>query len=119
MTSIRYSIKFYVGIALVIVSLIVGKITTITFFLYLNDTFIRTISMVLYILSWPALIVGAIWIGREYAHAIKKYASYQFYGQSLKKGTQKALSKTKQIHEQVREQVKTKISQVRKIRGGK
>lgn len=110
----NYSFKFYMGIIFIILSLLIGKITTLSFFFHLNDPLIRNLSIVIYILSWPLLIVGAIWVGREYANSIKKYASYRFYGQTIKKGTQHAIHKTKQIHNQVREQVKTKIERVKK-----
>ena len=92
-----FSLKFYLGIIFIVTSLIIGKVTLVTFVLYLNNPVERWLSLAIYILSWPLLIVGIWWIGKEYAAAVKKYVSYQFYHDSLKKGTQKAINKTRQF----------------------
>ena len=96
------SIKFYVGILFVALSLIIGKITTFMFLYYFNDMKIRWAAIIIYILSWPLLILGVYWIGKEYSASIKKYITYQYYHESIKSGTRKALYKTKQIGSSVK-----------------
>lgn len=92
-----FTIKFYLGIIFIILSLIIGKVTFVTFFLYIDDPTNRYLSILAYLLSWPLLIIGIWWVGQEYAKAVRKYASYQFYHESLKKSTQKAINKTREF----------------------
>jgi len=61
----HFSGKFYLGAVLILISLIIGKITTITFFFHFDDPFIRNISIIIYLISWPLLIIGVYWIGKE------------------------------------------------------
>lgn len=96
----KYSWKFYTGIFLIVASLIIGKITQIVFFLYLDNFWLVWTSVIIYILSWPMMILGIWWVGKEYADKIKKYADYKFYHQSLKTGTKRAIERTKQFHHQ-------------------
>lgn len=96
------SVKFYLGLLLVVVSLIIGKVTTFMFVLYFNETKIRWMAMIIYILSWPLLVLGIYWIGKEYSASIKKYITYQYYQESIKQGTRKALYKTKQMGSSVK-----------------
>lgn len=104
------TVKFYLGILFVALSLIIGKITTVMFFYYFNDAKMRGIAIILYILSWPLLILGVYWIGKEYNASIKKYITYQYYHESIRKGTQKALYTTKRISKSV----KNKFGEMRK-----
>lgn len=79
--------KFYLGIVFVVVSLIVGKVTTILFFVNIDNGTIRWVSLIVYLLSWPFLVMGIWWVGQEYAASIKKYFTYHFYGEKVKDKT--------------------------------
>ncbi len=91
----KYSTKFYVGIVLIVLSLVIGKITLATFIIYFNDDTIKLVSLIIYILSWPMLLLGVWWVGKEYADKVKRYFQYRYYHQHLVKGTKKAFQLTK------------------------
>lgn len=92
----KFSWKFYLGIFLIVASLIIGKIDLVVFALYLNNPAMRWAVIISYIISWTMLLIG-IWLaGREYYNAVKKYVDYKFYHESLKKGTRKAYDFTKE-----------------------
>lgn len=115
----KYSWKFYTGIVLIIASLIIGKITQLIFFLYLDDFWLMWSAVIIYILSWPMMILGIWWVGKEYADKIRKYADYKFYHQSLKAGTRRAVERTKQLHHQTQmigERVKKHFKKVGKLK---
>src|SRR3989344_4529458 len=97
----RFSVKFYVGIFFIIASLVIGKITTFLFIFHFDDVILRYTSAVIYLLSWPLLFLGIWWVGKEYSDAVRRYVSYQFYQESVKKGTKKAVEKTRQLHKAV------------------
>lgn len=105
MQQYRFSFQFYIGIVLIILSLIIGNVTKVFILLYFNDPDIRWISVMIYILSWPMLIVGAWWAGRETYQALKRYFSYRFYHQHLKEGTQKVYHRTKELKERVKQRI--------------
>ena len=108
---LRFSWKFYVGILLVLVSLVLGGITKIIFFLYFEDLFIKWTSVVIYIISWPMLIIGIYWVGKDYADALKKYFKLKFYREVAIKGTKKAYHKTKVVrHNAIRKTRKAIIT---------
>ncbi len=96
MLNLKYSAKFYVGIVLIILSLIIGKITTFYFITRFGDQLVMWTSLIIYILSWPMLIMGVWWVGEEYAEGIRKYFQYQFYHESLKRTGRKVIDKTKE-----------------------
>jgi len=108
MTRYHFSGKFYLGIVLIIVSLIIGKITQIIFLFNYSDTTIRWTSLIIYILSWIPFFIGAWWIGKEYTNAIRKYFSYKYYHQTIKSSTQKAFAKTKERTRNLQNKVKNK-----------
>lgn len=87
--------KFYLGILLFVSSLIVGKITTITFLLYRDDFTVKLVSIIIYIISWPMLFLGAWLAGREYINQLKKYLSYKYYHRHIREGTKKAIDTSK------------------------
>ncbi len=99
MRKLILSWKFYLGASLIILSFIIGAITHFTIIIYFNDHLWRWVSVVAYIISWPMLIIGAWWAGKEFVESVKKYFSYQFYSRRVKKGTRKvyrtAKNKTK------------------------
>lgn len=94
---LQLSARFYVGVIFIILSLIIGKITQVTFWYYYDNKVIRWTSAIVYILSWIPFIIGILWVGREYAQAIHRYFSYKFYHESLKRG----LLKTTQVGKKV------------------
>lgn len=91
----KFSWKFYAGIVLVILSFLMGKVTVATFLLHQELSW-RIGSVIVYILSWPILFVGILWIGTQYGEAVKRYMSYRFYHDSLKEGTKKVVGKTRE-----------------------
>ncbi|PIN76475.1 hypothetical protein COV17_02350 [Candidatus Woesearchaeota archaeon CG10_big_fil_rev_8_21_14_0_10_36_11] len=105
---LRFSSRFYGGIALLFCSLLLGKGSQLVFFLYLNDPVIRWIAIGIYIISWVPFFIGIWWIGKEYAEAVRKYFSYKFYTASIKKGTRNVVTKTKLVGNRVKEKIKEK-----------
>ena len=101
--------KFYWGIILIIVSLIIGKVTTATFLFYFTDPPLRWLSVVVYLLSWPLLIIGIWWVGSEYYTHLKKYFTYRHYHESLKAGTRRVVDRTKEKTRQLQEQVRQRL----------
>jgi hypothetical protein len=85
----NFSWKFYVGIVLIIVSLIAGGIIKVLLLFELNRPILWWTLLVAYLLTWPILIWGIWWAGKEYADKIKRYVSYRFYHESLRDGTRK------------------------------
>ncbi len=131
----NFSWKFYVGIVLIIASLIAGGIIKVLLLLYLNHPVLWWTLLIIYILTWPILVWGIWWAGKEYADKIKRYVSYRFYHESLKEGTRRvavhardrtkkfavnARAQTKRFHDKARagttkfrEQVKSRLSRVK------
>jgi len=93
----KFSAKFYVGIVLIVLSLVIGKITLAIFILYFNDDTAKSASMIIYALSWPMLLLGVWWVGKEYADKVKRYFDYKYYQRHLIKGTVKAYQLTKKL----------------------
>lgn len=79
-----FSKKFYIGIVLIISSLIVGKVTQTTFFIYFNNDFIRKLSVIIYIASWLPFIIGIAWAGMEYAKKYNRFFTLKFYKDKIK-----------------------------------
>lgn len=92
----RFSGRFYLGILLVLASLLLGKITLVIFIMNLDDSLLRWASLAVYLVSWPMLIIGVWWVGKEYAESVGKYFSYRYYHESMKKNTQKVYDITKE-----------------------
>ncbi|MEK6846094.1 MAG: hypothetical protein AABY26_05005 [Nanoarchaeota archaeon] len=99
----KFSFKFYLGAAFIIGSLLIGALAKILLIFYFYDTFMRWTLIIIYFLTWPPLIVGAWWVGKEAADKIKKYASYKFYHHSLKEGTKRVYSGTKKAYSATKE----------------
>ena len=110
----KFSTKFYLGILFIATSLILGKITTFIFFWYFNDLSLRWISLIIYIFTWPLLVISIIWVGTEYASTVRKYISYQFYHDKVKNRTQKAFYKTKEMSYAMHQKVKNKLNSIKK-----
>ncbi len=80
----KFSKKFYIGIALIISSLIIGKITQATFVIYFTNDFIRKLSAIVYIISWPPLILGIAWAGIEYVNKYNRFFTFKYYREKIK-----------------------------------
>jgi hypothetical protein len=111
--SLKYTRKFYAGVGLVLFSLLLGKITTATFIFYFSHPVIRWSSVIIYFLSWPMLILGAWWVGSEYYARIKRYVSYRFYHESVKRGTKRIYQKTKDGYHKTKSKTKTLHQKIR------
>lgn len=106
MFQLKFSLKFYLGIIFIILSLVVGNLTKILFFLYFNEVSLRLVWAVIYLMSWPVLFWG-IWLaGSEMYANIRKYFTYRFYKEHLKEGTQKAYYHTQKLKEKVKKRIK-------------
>lgn len=108
-----YSGKFYAGIIIIILSFAIAKIALAAFILYYGNPWIRWLSIIIYILTWPMLFLGVWWAGKEYAKALNKYFTYKFYHESVKEGTRKAISRTRDIHSKVMHKTKDIHSKVK------
>ncbi len=75
----KFSKKFYIGLALIISSLIIGKITQATFVIYFTNDFVRKLSVIIYIISWPPLILGIAWAGIEYVKKYNRFFTFKYY----------------------------------------
>ena len=80
----KFSKKFYIGIALIIASLLVGKITQTTFIVYFNNDFIRKMSVIIYIISWVPFIIGIAWTGMEYANKYNRFFTFKYYREKFR-----------------------------------
>lgn len=98
----RFTFRFYLGIVLIVFSLVLGGVTKVLFIVYFHSQLMRWMSVVLYALSWPILILGAYWAGRESYDAIHKYAGYRYYHEHLKRHTRRAYHKTRELKERVK-----------------
>jgi hypothetical protein len=91
---------------MIIGSLLIGALTKILLILYFYDALMRWTLLIVYFLTWPPLIVGAWWVGKEAADKIKRYASYKFYHHSLKEGTKRVYSGTKKVYSATKERTR-------------
>lgn len=80
----KFSKKFYIGIVLIISSLIIGKITQAVFFFYYTDVFLRKLSIVVYVLSWPPFLLGIAWAGMEYADKYNRFFTFKYYKNKIR-----------------------------------
>jgi hypothetical protein len=111
----KFSTRFYIGIILVIISIIVGKITQVTFLLYINNPTIMYGSIIIYLISWIPFLIGGWWIGKEYYYKIKRYTQYRFYHHTAKKayhvtkrGTKAIARKSKNLGGKIKNRLKKK-----------
>lgn len=80
----QFSKRFYIGIVLIIANLIVGKITQATFVIYFTNDFIRKLSVIIYIISWPPFILGIAWAGMEYVNKYNRFFTVKYYREKFK-----------------------------------
>jgi len=111
------NLKLLFGVSLVIISLVVGKITTITFILYFNYPWGRYLSLAIYLLSWLLLLTGIYICGVEGAGYIKKvykYFSYKHYHEHVKRYSRDVGHYAMEAGRKYRENMKSRIKK-RKI----
>lgn len=109
MFNLQLHVRFYLGMVFIIVSLILGALAKISFIIYLNNEHIRWTSIIIYIISWPLLIIGGWWVGSEYYCLIKRYVSYKFYHEKIKSGTKTIYQQTEAKGKKIHTKVKAKI----------
>ena len=90
------SLKFYSGIAIIILSFILGKLATAIFFLYYSDEAQRLLAIVLYLLSWGMLFWGIWWVGQEYYGKIRKYLHMKYYHEEVRNRTHRLKAKVRE-----------------------
>ena len=121
---VKYSIKFIWGVILIVSSFIIGIFTKILFLMYLTDKAIALPMLTLYIISWPMLILGVWWAGKEYAEIIKQYFRYKYYHKYVTAGAKKMVDTTNVVRarakkkgDEIKNNVRVKINSEReKIR---
>ena len=121
---LNYSLKFIWGIILIVLSLIIGGITKVVFILYLNNKSIAITMAALYIISWPMLVLGVWWAGKEYAESIQRYFRYKYYQKYVAAGAKRVVhtsqavkARAKEKGDQIKNNVKVQINHEReKIR---
>lgn len=106
MFQLKFSLKFYIGIMFIVISLVVGNLSKILFFLYFNDVSLRLVWAIIYLVSWPMLFWGAWWAGSETYGTIKKYFTYRYYKDHFREGTQKVYHHTQEFKEKVKRKIK-------------
>ena len=124
---LNYSLKFIWGVILIVASFIIGGVTKVIFLLYLNNKAIALPMLTLYIISWPMLVLGVWWAGKEYAESIQRYFRYKYYHKYVAAGAKRVVNKTKVFSAKAKERgdrlkanVKVKINSEReKIRSRK
>jgi len=80
----KFSKKFYIGIWLIISSLIVGKLTQAAFIVYFANDFIRRLSVIIYLISWPPFLLGIAWAGREYVEKYNRFFKLKYYREKIR-----------------------------------
>jgi len=80
----KFSKKFNIGIALIIASLIIGKVTQTTFIVYFTNNFIRKLSVIIYLISWPPFLLGIAWAGKEYVDKYNRFLTFKYYKNKIK-----------------------------------
>jgi len=106
---LKYSNKFYIGIVLFALNFVIGAIVKVMFLFKFKDLGALKKSIfsfnspdsgylwlliIVYLISWAMLVIGIWWVGAEYTAALKKYFSYRYYHESLKKGTSNVIGRT-------------------------
>jgi predicted DNA repair protein MutK len=91
--------KFILGVVIIVVSLILGKLIFIPFILFPLSYDVKWILLIIYILTWPLMFVGIYFAGMEgYRLATHKYKEYKkrtIY--RVKTSSKKAAEHTKRV----------------------
>ena len=101
------------GVCFIISSFIIGKLTNLVFILYFNNSTIRWLSIIVYLLTWPMLFLGIWWTGKEYAESLRKYFNYKFDHRSMKRGTKRAYRAARKKTKTIRNKAKEKTRKIR------
>ena len=91
-----YTWRFYAGVLLAVLNLPLGWLGMFLFVYDLDNLVFQVLGASLYVLSWGVLFIGLWIVGKEYADKVKRYVNYKFYHESLKKGTAKMMTITKE-----------------------
>jgi high-affinity Fe2+/Pb2+ permease len=110
-----FSVKFYLGIFMIIGSFVLGGLIKVVFLVYFFDKFLRGVSIILYIISWFMLGIGVWWAGREAYNGIRRYMDYKFYHESIKTGTRKAYQRGQIMKKHVKRRVAEEKARMNKI----
>ncbi len=102
--------KCYAGFVLIAASFLLGFISKVIILRYFYSPAWISMSIFIYLISWIMLVVGGVWVGKEYFEATQKYFTYQYYHESVKQQTSKALVKAKDVHEKVKGKLKRKTN---------
>ena len=102
--------KFWIGVTLLLGNFVIGKIATVLFFIYYDQTLWRWFSIGLYLFSWLMLFAGLLLFGKEgWDLMVKVYVDYQNKTvRNIKDHGQKTYSK-------VKDRVRRQISKTRKL----
>jgi hypothetical protein len=113
--NLKYSLKFIWGVVLVVLSLILGGVAKVFFILYLDNQLIVWSMVALYIISWPMLVLGVWWVGKEYANSIKRYFHYKYYHKYVQAGSRKVyhVTKNKAMEVHTKARIKAKDVQIK------
>ena len=79
----KFSKKFYIGVILIIISLIIGKITQATFMIYFDDKNVRNFSVTVYLISWIPFLWGIAWAGRETFDKYNMFFTIKYYKRKM------------------------------------
>jgi hypothetical protein len=64
--------------------LVVGKLTQAAFIIYFTNEFIRKLSIIVYIISWPPFLLGIAWAGMEYAVKYNRFFTLKYYREKIR-----------------------------------
>jgi uncharacterized protein YacL len=77
-TKREVTVKFIAGVALIVVSLILGKLVLVPILLFPGSDAWRTWMIIVYVFSWVLLLVGVVLAGVEgFKLATHKYKEYK------------------------------------------
>ena len=70
--------RFIIGVILIALSLIIGKLVLIPFFFFPSGAHIKSEMAIIWLITWPMLFVGIYFAGMEgYRLATHKYKEYK------------------------------------------
>lgn len=110
----KLSVRFYSGVLLIVFSFIIAKIVQVIFFLHFDNLFWRWFSIAVYVLTWPMLVVGVWWVGKEYAEQLRKYFQYKFYREAMKNKSRAAYLKTMERTKMIKEKLRNGLEKVKR-----
>lgn len=118
-TKREVTVKFFIGVALIVISLILGKLVLIPILLFPGSTAWRTWMIIVYVFSWVLILTGIFLAGLEgFRLATHKYKEYQRRTvHTMKRTGRKAAHKTKRAAKKtVRALTPKNVSRMKKPR---